>query len=151
MGEGARAASPGGGIVRRARIPQRRDTRQRRAVLGTLENYDAFRSAQDIHSAVCSSGEPVGLATVYRSLQLLADAGEVDVLRDDSGELLYRRCADGGHHHHVVCRSCGTAVEVESAAVERWATTVAEDHGFTEVEHSVEVFGTCDNCARRTP
>jgi Fur family ferric uptake transcriptional regulator len=115
-----------------------------------LENYDAFRSAQDIHSAVRSGGEAVGLATVYRSLQLLADAGEVDVLRDDSGELLYRRCADGGHHHHVVCRSCGTAVEVESAAVERWATTVAEDHGFTEVEHSVEVFGTCDNCARRT-
>ncbi|MGD0254140.1 MAG: transcriptional repressor [Acidimicrobiales bacterium] len=134
----------------RVGTPQRRDTRQRRAVLGALTNYEAFRSAQDIHAAVRSGGEAVGLATVYRSLQLLADAGEVDVLRDDSGELLYRRCADRGHHHHVVCRSCGTAVEVKSDAVGRWATTVAEEHGFTEVEHWVEVFGTCAKCARHT-
>jgi len=118
-------------------------------VLGALAGDNGFRSAQDIHFAVRDGGGAVGLATVYRSLQLLADAGEVDVVRDDSGELLYRRCAAGGHHHHIVCRSCGTAVEVGSGAVERWATTVAEDHGFTDVEHSVEVFGTCGRCARQ--
>lgn len=135
--------------MERVRTTQRRDTRQRRAVLGALAGENGFRSAQDIHSALRSGGGEVGLATVYRSLQLLADAGEVDVLRDDSGELLYRLCAGGGHHHHLVCRSCGTAVEVSSAAVERWATTVAAEHGFTDVEHSVEVFGTCSSCARK--
>jgi Fur family ferric uptake transcriptional regulator len=82
-------------------------------------------------------------------LQLLADAGEVDVLRDDSGELLYRRCAAEGHHHHIVCRSCGMAAEIASGAVERWANAVGETHGFSDVEHSVEVFGTCHECASR--
>jgi len=149
VGEGACGAGSGGGIVAQVGTPHRRDTPQRRAVIGALANYEGFRSAQDIHAAVRSGGKAVGLATVYRSLQLLADAGEVDVLRDDSGELLYRHCADLGHHHHLVCRSCGTAVEVKSAAVDQWATTVAEEHGFTEVEHWVELFGTCSNCARK--
>jgi Fur family ferric uptake transcriptional regulator len=112
-----------------------------------LTEESGFRSAQEIYSLLRGSDEAVGLATVYRSLQLLADSGDVDVVRDDSGELLYRRCAGGGHHHHLVCRSCGAAFEVESAAVERWASSVASSHGFSDVEHSLEVFGICGSCA----
>ncbi len=126
-----------------------RPTRQRLAVLGALADADGFRGAQAIHASMRVAGERVGLATVYRALQALADAGELDVLRDDSGELLYRRCTGGGHHHHLVCRSCGTTVEIESSAVERWAASVGEPHGFTAVEHSVEVFGTCRACSKK--
>jgi Fur family ferric uptake transcriptional regulator len=125
-----------------------RPTRQRLAVLGALADADGFRGAQAIHASMRAAGERVGLATVYRALQALADAGELDVLRDDTGELLYRRCAGGGHHHHLVCRGCGTTVEIESSAVERWAASVGEPHGFSAVEHSVEVFGTCRSCAK---
>jgi Fur family ferric uptake transcriptional regulator len=88
----------------------------------------------------------VGLTTVYRTLQGLADAGEVDVLRTSGGEAIYRRCATGEHHHHLVCRSCGASVEVASDEVERWAATTAKLHGFTEVEHTAELYGVCGTC-----
>ncbi|MBY8851156.1 TIGR03943 family protein, partial [Saccharothrix sp. MB29] len=87
-------------------------------------------------------GEGIGLTTVYRTLQSLADAGEVDVLRTDTGEAIYRRCS-AHHHHHLVCRGCGRTVEVEGPAVEKWADRVAAENGFVEVSHTVEIFGTC--------
>jgi Fur family transcriptional regulator, ferric uptake regulator len=122
-----------------------RPTRQRAAVSAALDSIDDFRSAQELHDLLKQRGEPVGLATVYRTLQALADAGEVDVLRTDDGEAIYRRCSTG-HHHHLVCRSCGRAVEVEGPAVERWAAAVAREHGFSDVSHTIEVFGTCAEC-----
>ena len=93
-----------------------------------------------------TSGSPVGLATVYRTLQLYADQGDVDVLRREDGEAIYRRCSET-HHHHLVCRSCGATVEVEGPAVERWTTTMAAEHGFTDVSHTLEIFGTCAACS----
>jgi len=122
-----------------------RPTRQRKAVSACLNTFDDFRSAQDIHDLLKQAGDNVGLSTVYRTLQALADSGEVDVLRAEDGEALYRRCSTQ-HHHHLVCRSCGRTVEVEGPTVERWADSVAAEHGFTQVSHTLEIFGTCPNC-----
>lgn len=122
-----------------------RPTRQRRAVSATLGDLAEFRSAQEIHEVLRSRGERVGLSTVYRTLQSLADVGQVDVLRIDDGEARYRSCS-GGHHHHLVCRSCGRTVEVAGPTVERWAERVAAEHGFRDVSHTMEVFGTCADC-----
>ncbi|WP_148575677.1 Fur family transcriptional regulator [Nocardioides caldifontis] len=123
-----------------------RPTRQRRAVAECLRRFDDFRSAQEIHDLLRQGGDNVGLSTVYRTLQAMADADEVDVLRAEDGEARYRRCSDT-HHHHLVCRGCGHTVEVEGPAVERWATKVAEEHGFAEVSHTLEIFGHCPDCA----
>ena len=120
-----------------------RPTRQRRAVSAALDAVDDFRSAQDIHTLLRERGETVGLTTVYRTLLALADGGEVDVLR--TGEALYRRCS-GGHHHHLVCRHCGRTVEVAGPTVERWADSIAAEHGFSDVSHTLEIFGTCRSC-----
>ena len=76
----------------------------------------------------------------------MADADEVDVVRNPDGEATYRACS-AGHHHHVVCRRCGTTVEVEGRAVEVWAERVAREHGFVDVAHTVEMSGTCTRCA----
>lgn len=124
--------------------PQR-NTRQRRAVAAIMADLEGFASAQQIHDILKQRGESVGLSTVYRNLQALADANLLDALRSDDGETLYRRCSSG-HHHHLVCRSCGRTVEVEGPTVERWADAVAEDHGFRDVEHTLEIFGTCADC-----
>lgn len=121
-------------------------TRQRAAVSRALDAADGFRSAQELYAALRGMGERVGLTTVYRTLQAMADAGEVDVLRTDAGEAVYRRCG-GSHHHHLVCRSCGRTLEVTGPAVERWADEVAAAHGFRDVSHTLEVFGTCAGCA----
>jgi Fur family transcriptional regulator, ferric uptake regulator len=123
-----------------------RPTRQRRAVATALQSCDEFRSAQEIHDHLRRSGQNVGLSTVYRTLQALADHGDVDVLRTEDGEALYRRCS-ASHHHHLVCRDCGRTVEVEGPTVERWSTAVAREHGFTDVSHTLEIFGTCPSCA----
>lgn len=123
-----------------------RTTRQRSALLAVLEEPAGFRSAQALHARLRERGEPVGLATVYRGLQALVDAGEVDVLRGDDGEAAYRRCSPQ-HHHHLLCRSCGHTVEVADPPVERWAERVAAEHGFRDVGHRLEVFGTCAACS----
>lgn len=122
-----------------------RNTRQRRAVAELMESLDGFHSAQEIHARLTDRGQNVGLSTVYRTLQSLADADEVDALMADDGETLYRRCSRG-HHHHLVCRSCGRTVEVEGPTVERWADRVAEENGFADVSHTMEIFGTCTSC-----
>ena len=124
-----------------------RATRQRTALSDLLDDTEEFRSAQELHEDLRRRGEAVGLTTVYRTLQALADAGSVDVLRVGSGEAVYRRCSTGQHHHHLVCRDCGSTVEVAGPTVETWARGVAAEHGFTEVSHTVEVFGRCAACA----
>ena len=127
-------------------VPARRTTRQRSALVALLDELDGFRSAQDLHALLRERGDSVGLATVYRALQALVDEGQLDVLRAADGEASYRRCSPV-HHHHLVCRTCGRTVEVADPPVERWAARMAAEHGFTEVQHQVEVFGTCAACA----
>lgn len=122
-----------------------RQTRQRTAVSALMDDLAEFRSAQDIHDLLKARGEQVGLTTVYRSLQSLASTGEIDFLITDDGETKYRRCSTQ-HHHHLVCRDCGTTVEVTGPAVERWADAVAAEHGFSDVSHSLEMFGRCAAC-----
>lgn len=125
--------------------PGLRPTKQRLAVAAAMSSFDDFRSAQDIHELLAHRGDPVGLATVYRTLQRMVDAGEVDLLRTEDGEAIYRRCSDT-HHHHLVCRDCGATVEVEGPAVERWTRAIAGEHGYGEVSHTLEIFGTCPSC-----
>ena len=123
-----------------------RPTRQRLAVAAAMEAFDDFRSAQEIHALLTERGEHVGLSTVYRTLQALADAGEVDALRTEAGESIYRRCNASHHHHHLLCRSCGSTVEVEGPAVEKWTRSVAAAHGYSDISHTLEIFGTCGDC-----
>ena len=127
-----------------AASPQRR-TRQRAAVQDVLAELHEFRTAQQVHDELRRRGDSIGLTTVYRTLQALAESDELDALRTADGETAYRRCSDG-HHHHLVCRSCGRTVEVSGPAVERWANAVAAEHGFREVSHDLEIFGTCGDC-----
>jgi Fur family transcriptional regulator, ferric uptake regulator len=119
-----------------------RPTRQRIAVTEALASFDDFRSAQEIHELLDRRGAKVGLATVYRTLQRLSESREVDMLRTEDGEAVYRRCS-ATHHHHLVCRECGATVEIEGPAVESWTNAMAAEHGYAEVSHTLEIFGTC--------
>jgi Fur family ferric uptake transcriptional regulator len=131
-------------MVETSPAPQRR-TRQRAAVDEILAGRPEFRTAQEIHDELRHRGDRVGLTTVYRTLQTMTDTGELDAIRTADGETAYRRCSTG-HHHHLVCRRCGRTVEVSGPAVENWANAVAEENGFREVSHDLEIFGTCDRC-----
>lgn len=125
----------------------KRNTWQREAVREALGGSEGFVSAQALHSSLHATGSPIGLATVYRALADLATEGEADSLQQE-GESLYRACTPGSHHHHLICRNCGKTVEIEADAVEEWAHKVAADHGFTQPNHVVDVFGFCADCSR---
>ena len=122
-----------------------RNTRQRAAVNAVFDQLEGFHSAQEVHARLRASGDSIGLSTVYRAVQALVDDGELDSIRTDAGEAIYRRCSTQ-HHHHLVCRVCGRTVEVAGPTVERWADRVAGEHGFVDVRHTLEIFGTCAVC-----
>jgi Fur family ferric uptake transcriptional regulator len=124
----------------------KRNTWQREAVREALGTSEGFVSAQSLHAALREAGSSVGLATVYRALAELAVEGEADSLQQE-GESLYRACTPGSHHHHLICRNCGLTVEIEADAVEQWARAVAAQHGFTQPNHIVDVFGLCPGCS----
>jgi len=124
-----------------------RNTKQRDMVREALAGAPGFVSAQNLHASLREDNTGIGLATVYRALAGLVAQGDADSLQSPDGEALYRACTSTGHHHHLICRSCGLTVEIEATDVEQWARRTAESHGFSEAEHIVDIFGLCRSCA----
>lgn len=124
----------------------KRNTWQRDRVRDALDESRGFVSAQSLHAVLRDEGTGIGLATVYRALADLAAEGDADSLQSPEGESLYRACQSPGHHHHLICRSCGLTVEIEGNDVEEWAHRTAAQNGFTEAAHIVDIFGLCASC-----
>ncbi|MEV7028503.1 transcriptional repressor, partial [Kitasatospora sp. NPDC093558] len=95
---------------------------------------------------MAADGHEVGLSTVYRALAALVEAGQVDVVRDDAGERLFRHRRHDRHEHYLVCRECGFALALDVDAVEAWAERIARESGFSDVRHTVEFAGVCVAC-----
>ena len=125
----------------------KRSTRQRSEIIAALRSSQAFRTAQELHADLKRSGSSVGLTTVYRNLQALSVEGGVDAVVGPTGESMFRICATADHHHHLVCTNCRSSVEVDSEALEDWACSTAQKHGFTVVDHVAELFGLCRSCS----
>ena len=112
-----------------------RQTKQKDAIRAALVDCEEFISAQDLHRRLEDEGSKIGLATVYRQLNALADAGAADTIRLD------------GHHHHLVCKQCGKTVEIDPPG-EAWLRKMTDGHGFTVESHTLEVFGLCPDCQK---
>jgi Fur family ferric uptake transcriptional regulator len=126
-----------------------RTTRQRAAIGAALEGAESFLSAQELFEIMRTRGDKIGLTTIYRNLQSMALKGELDVLRRDDGEAIYRRCDMDAHHHHLVCRKCGFSVELENEDLEQWTRAAALRYDFSDVTHDVELFGICKTCSAK--
>lgn len=125
----------------------RRNTWQKDAVLHALGQAQGFVSAQQLHKQLTQHGSAIGLATVYRTLNTLVADGLADSLVN-AGETLFRDCSKD-HHHHLICNGCGVAVEIEAQQAEAWASKVAAEHGFTDVSHTIDIFGLCQKCTSK--
>lgn len=125
-----------------------RSTRQRIAIVHAMERTGRPVTAQALHARLNRSGRGPGLATVYRTLQALAQAGSARTFPAGEGELAYKLC-DPGHHHHLICESCGLVVEIPSCEVERWASSSARHRGFTVSSHQADIFGLCGECVEK--
>ncbi|MFM6977147.1 MAG: Fur family transcriptional regulator [Micrococcales bacterium] len=126
---------------------KRRNTRQKDAVRHALGVASGFVSARHLHLVLMNHGSTIGLATVYRALADLAEAGDADSLPSKDGEVLYRACTTT-HHHHLICRDCGTTVEIEVQQLEKWVDQVSEAHEYTKPSHTLEIFGICQDCGK---
>lgn len=129
-------------------MPGLRPTRQRRAILQAVADEQQPVSAQDLHARLRRAGEPAGLATVYRTLQALADSGVLRTFQTPTGEVAYKVC-EPGHHHHLICTRCGRVEEIPSCEVEDWAAAVAKRRGFSVSSHQADIYGVCARCAKR--
>jgi len=121
-----------------------RPTRSRAAILAALDRSPRALSAQELFVALRGSSGSPGLATVYRTLSALADAGIVETFREGD-EALFRLCGDE-HHHHLVCNGCGLVEEISSDEVEAWVARVSRRRSFTVTAHRADIFGLCASC-----
>lgn len=128
-------------------VKEQRVTKQRLAVSAALDGLSDFVSTQELHRVLQNSDVQVSLATTYRIVSSMAEEGLIDTLRNGDGEAVYRRCEATNHHHHLLCRRCGKTVEIEAPSVESWAAKIATENGFTQVRHTVEIFGLCPECS----
>lgn len=121
-----------------------RDTPQRRAVVAALETFAGTFTAVELHERARERRRGLGLATTYRTLELLRGEGAVRAV-PGSTRAEYIRCRPG-HHHHLVCLVCGSVEETELCAAPSTAE-LEREHGFRHETHEVEIYGTCARCA----
>jgi Fur family ferric uptake transcriptional regulator len=126
-------------------LPQRtRLTRQRRAILTAIDETTGAFTAAEIHQRARRRHRGLGLATTYRTLELLRESGGLHALRG-GGTPTYVRCHPE-HHHHLVCVACGSVEETELCAVPP-AGELERRYGFSPHAHELEIYGTCRRCA----
>lgn len=120
----------------------------RRAVVELLGRQNCCMSAQELHDRLRRARRPVGIASVYRALETLADLRLVK--RIDAGDGIARyepSLPDGDHHHHLVCRDCGKVEAFSDDRLERAIDKVAGGLGYSVDEHEVVLTGACADCA----
>lgn len=126
-------------------LPQHsRLTPQRQAILKAISESKGAFTAAEIHGRARRRHPRLGLATTYRTLELLRENGSLHALRTD-GTPAYVRCHPE-HHHHLVCLSCGSVEETELCAAPP-DVELRRRHGFSPTAHELEIYGTCRRCA----
>ena len=124
-------------------------TRQRDLVAEVLFRADDHPSAEVIERRLREQGVPVGTATVYRTLDLLVAAGLARSHDFGEGFRRFEPMSGGGSHEHLVCLRCGRVVEFSNERLDRMLPVIADEHGFHQRRHRVEIYGTCLDCRRR--
>lgn len=103
-------------------------------------------SAGQLLEVIQERSPDVGRATVFRTLQLLSDAKLLERIRLEDGQDVYVVGHDSGHHHHLICNSCGDILEIEECHVSELARAQAAKRGFVVQDHTFEIYGVCAHC-----
>ncbi len=129
---------------------QHKMTPQRQVVLQIfLDRPGEHLSAEDVHGILRSNQSEIGLATVYRSLELLSDLGILQKMEFGDGCSRYEvntTDPSAHHHHHLICTQCGKVIEFEDDLLENLEQDIANKSGFRILDHQVKFFGYCKEC-----
>ena len=128
-----------------------KQTRQRRLIIDYFIKLDSHVDAETLHGAIRESGHNIGLATIYRTLNLLKEARLVEQQSFADGRAVFELDKPGNHHDHLVCVDCGTIVEFENEVIETIQRQIAADHGFKLASHRLDLYGHCskESCSGR--
>lgn len=127
-------------------------TTQRIAILNVLENRPGeHMTAEEIFESVKKDYPDIGLATVYRTIQVLSDLNLIDRLNLDDGCVRYEiggaaKEENTHHHHHLICLNCGAVLTFEYDLLEILEERIKESMDFEVVNHEVKLFGYCKDC-----
>jgi Fur family ferric uptake transcriptional regulator len=126
-------------------------TSQRESVLEVLKNNASrHMTAEEIYNEVKEISPEIGLATVYRTIQLLLDLKLIDKLDLNDGFIRYeigKVDADKHHHHHLICEVCGKVIEAEDDLLDLIEETCSHKYNFKVTNHVVKFYGICSECS----
>lgn len=125
---------------------QLKQTKQRRSIVEIFLSMKNHISAEELHEEVKRRGHNIGLATIYRTLNLLRAADLVEQQQFADGRAVFEVLQPGEHHDHIICTNCGKVVEFHNEEIERIQAAIAEEHGFVLTHHTHELYGICSNC-----
>ena len=125
-------------------------TSQRQDILDVLlNNFGEHFSAEELYAEVKKINPDIGLATVYRTLELMCQLGIAHQLDFDSNYKRYELNLEGGHHHHLICIDCGRIIEFNDQDLEDFEKRLEEDYQFRIIEHRIKFYGQCKECKKR--
>ena len=123
-----------------------RSTRQRDIILDIFLSTHQHVSVEELYLKIKASNPGIGHATVYRPLQLFAEAGLASEILLHDGQTRYEHVVAGEHHDHLVCTKCNSIVEFENETIELLQNEIAVRHGFQIQSHKMEIYGLCAAC-----
>ncbi len=123
-----------------------KSTRQRDMILDCFLSCDQHLSTEELYLKLKESMPGIGFATVYRTLKLFAESGIAREIQFGDGQTRYEHLHAGEHHDHLVCTRCGAIMEFENETIEKLQAEVARNHGFTIINHKLELYGICAKC-----
>jgi Fur family ferric uptake transcriptional regulator len=123
-------------------------SRQRDVIVETFYAMGGHVPVDGLVARVRALDARVSVATVYRTMKLLAECGIAVPRRFDDGQTRYEPASGRAHHDHLICTGCGRIVEFENEKIEELQIRVAHGQGFEVDSHKLELYGRCDRCRR---
>jgi Fur family ferric uptake transcriptional regulator len=137
-------------VGEKLRAKESKLTTRRELILKVLlENNGKHLSAEEVYNLVKREAPDVGLATVYRTLELFQEFDLIQTIDFGDGRKRYEFGSESGenhHHHHLICIKCGSIIEVNEDLLEELENRVSKKHNFTVTDHQLKIFGVCDQC-----
>lgn len=124
-----------------------RITSKRSIILEAFLKEEGHITAEDLYKKIAKKKSSIGIATVYRTLKLLQEAGLARMSQFGKGEARYEHNYLHGHHDHLICKQCGKIIEFENPQIEKMQERIAKKHSFEITSHRLEMYGTCSKCS----
>ena len=120
-----------------------KQTQQRKIIVRAFLEVNDHVDAEELHRRVVAEGQEIGLATVYRTLNLLREAGLVEQKSFQDGRAVFEVAHPGSHHDHLICTECGVVIEFEDPSIEAMQELIARKYGVELKSHRLDLYGTC--------